>query len=714
MQCQGKHTAESHANDSIQRGFTLQERAAIHQVVRANPLASGTEVRRNLGLQQNAVYVSPTKGRAVARLTSQARAQVLERFTGGKEVADTQGALTRICKDIFLKDMIEEHNRPGGKHLELHAPVCLGYQFQQNVVFAAFTTPYLVANCLRSINSGWPLHLGFDSTGGLSSTKFDTIGVTTNSLRNRANPVCWSFCSQESAVAYECTYDAIEGGNFLLLEKMKFCNRKQKCLMCDSIREQREEADMQQVLTPPRPKKKKRERGEPEPRPHRFKLPLAKPLCDNTTKFSKFINKRLPHLKGKVLQCAAHLTGIAWQKRLHRKYFKNQATYKKFYKLLVQITRSSSVALSNVLQRKLVQWLYDHGERVAGEWVRDYWSGERGNYTKAHAGVGVPNNNNGVEGRWRCMKPFVTGTSGATGSLSLRTVLPSTLRFIHEVSKEQASRCAKETRIRCPTSTINFSFPRMPLPISEDWNHLESLHPWSLELAAVHGTAEAMAMWRSAMDDLYTASEVAHLNSPPHERIAAMHEYLTANGHASQLPGRTNIAYLAIPRVSYLKLKDPEGTFTLEKMKIEIEVDMLHFCELMENPAEFEARFPAVTLEHLLFLHESFVLIEPLSEKWGRWVISKCGCQGFFAGGICGHSLLLAMLYDRSLKFPPEDSSARLARREKKGRRPNAWAPEDEDVEECPSAKQHWCPVTVASEDMIIRTLSRTKQVLFY
>ena len=96
-----------------------------------------------------------------------------------------------------------------------------------------------------------------------------------------------------------------------------------------------------------------------------------------------------------------------------------------------------------------------------------------------------------------------------------------------------------------------------------------------------------------------------------------------------------------------MKLKVPEGTFTLEKMKIEIEVDMLHFCELMENPAEFKARFPAVTLEHLLFLHESFVLIEPLSEKWGRWVISKCGCQGFFAGGICGHSLLLAMLYDR-------------------------------------------------------------------
>jgi hypothetical protein len=84
--------------------------------------------------------------------------------------------------------------------------------------------------------------------------------------------------------------------------------------VCDSIREQSEQED-QDVLTPLKEKKKKRARGEPAPapRPHRFKLPLQKPLYDNTTKFSKFVNKRLPHLKGKVLQCAAHITGIAWQ-----------------------------------------------------------------------------------------------------------------------------------------------------------------------------------------------------------------------------------------------------------------------------------------------------------------------------------------------------------------------------------------------------------------
>jgi hypothetical protein len=247
------------------------------------------------------------------------------------------------------------------------------------------------------------------------------------------------------------------------------------------------------------------------------------------------------------------------------------------------------------------------------------------------------------------MKLFVAGTSGAKGSLSLRTVLPSTLRYINEVSKEQAQQCAAETRTHC-TLTIRWSFPGMPIPILEDRTHLEFLHQWSLDLAAVHGTAEVMVHWKLAMSDLYTLAEVEHLHSPLHECVTGMHQFLIANSQASQLQGHTNIANLAIPRLSYFKSKDPEGTFSQEKMQVEIVEEMLCFCKLMDKPAEFEAWYPDVTLEYLLFLHESFVLIEPLSEKWVLWVISKCSCTGFFEAGICWHSLRFAMLYDNSLQ----------------------------------------------------------------
>ncbi len=83
--------------------------------------------------------------------------------------------------------------------------------------------------------------------------------------------------------------------------------------MCDAVLEQIEQGPMQDLLTPPKPKKNKR--GEKGPAPFRYEIPLEKPMCDNTTKFSKWIKKKKQHLKDKILQCAPHLTGIAWQKK---------------------------------------------------------------------------------------------------------------------------------------------------------------------------------------------------------------------------------------------------------------------------------------------------------------------------------------------------------------------------------------------------------------
>ncbi len=109
---------------------------------------------------------------------------------------------------------------------------------------------------------------------------------------------------------------------------------------------------------------------------------------------------------------AQSTAGIAGQKNLHHKYFNSMDTiYKKVYKLLMSITLSSSIALSDILQQKLVKWLIDHGEWQAAKWIGDYWSGDHYNYTKAQFGIGGTNTSNSVEGRWGGIKPFVAGTS---------------------------------------------------------------------------------------------------------------------------------------------------------------------------------------------------------------------------------------------------------------------------------------------------------------
>ena len=310
----GKHTPESHYTDHTVRGFTLPQKEAVQSSVRMHPMASATDVCRSLNLvdkkRRDEVYISPSKRRPLQREVSKVRGEVMSQFSCGERIDRTEGSLTRMCEKIYIKTLVEEHNRPGGQHMKLHDPVCLGYQFDKGVTHANFSTPFLLLHACRSVNAQWPMQLGFDATGSLSDTKFDLIGVTTNSLRCRANPVCLSIVNSESADGYEHTYESMEAGVFQVIGRINRCDltrpSKPPCELCAAIQEQVEQPPMRAELEPPKPKKGK---GEPQPAKKKFSLPLAHPLCDNTTKFSKFIHRKKPHLKGKVNQCAAHLTG---------------------------------------------------------------------------------------------------------------------------------------------------------------------------------------------------------------------------------------------------------------------------------------------------------------------------------------------------------------------------------------------------------------------
>ena len=310
-----KHTPESHSADHSARGLKLPQKAAVEAAVRMHPMASATDVRRNLNLadkkRRDEVYISPSKKRTVQRVVCQERRKVLSEFAGGESIDRSEGSLTRMCDKMYIQKLVAEHNTAGGAHLELHQPICLGHQFAKGVRFANFSTPFLLLNAARAVNSGWPVTLGFDASGSMSNTQFDLIGITTNSLRSRANPVCLAIANKENADAYEHTYESMEAGLFQVVGRLVRCDPP--CELCAAIEEQVSQPLMRAELEPP--KKPKRRKGQPKEKAKKmekkkFSLPLDHPLCDNTTKFSKFIHKKKPHLKGKINQCAAHLTGM--------------------------------------------------------------------------------------------------------------------------------------------------------------------------------------------------------------------------------------------------------------------------------------------------------------------------------------------------------------------------------------------------------------------
>jgi hypothetical protein len=119
-------------------------------------MASSTTGRRVLALlPDSASKISPSKARLVARAVSAARARALQPFAQGEDLKGEGGSLTRMSSKILMSDLVDEHNR-GGKHLELHRPVCLQHQFKSCVVFGCYSTPKLLLHLPCSANSQCP------------------------------------------------------------------------------------------------------------------------------------------------------------------------------------------------------------------------------------------------------------------------------------------------------------------------------------------------------------------------------------------------------------------------------------------------------------------------------------------------------------------------------------------------------------------------------
>ena len=145
--------------------------------------------------------------------------------------------------------------------------------------------------------------------------------------------------------------------------------------------------------------------------------------------------------------------------------------------------------------------------------------------------------------------------------------------------------------------------------------------------------------------------------------LAAAHVPITAlfnKKPSAKAPPRTNISYIIMPSMSLLNQIDSEEKMTAAECPEAIHDDVARFDAMLSNPVMFEENSPDMDAEDYITLHESFYLLEPMEERWGKWVSWKCMCKSFFGNGICGHSTLMALLYDSTLEFPSEWSTQQL------------------------------------------------------
>ncbi len=124
-------------------------------------------------------------------------------------------AVSRVCaRRVFV--------RPRWKNT---TPIYLSCQFEldDNDMFANLSTPFLILYRTCGVNSVWPLQYGYDSTGSLANAKFEYIGITTNSLHAKANPICLAVVNEHCTIAHEHTYESMEACVFHLVQRLHLC-----------------------------------------------------------------------------------------------------------------------------------------------------------------------------------------------------------------------------------------------------------------------------------------------------------------------------------------------------------------------------------------------------------------------------------------------------------------------------------------------------------
>ena len=131
-----------------------------------------------------------------------------------------------------------------------------------------------------------------------------------------------------------------------------------------------------------------------------------------------------------------------------------------------------------------------------------------------------------------------------------------------------------DTKARRKNGSAMFTFPSIPVPTKEEWNHVESLRPNILELCSMFARADIKAAWDLHIQEMLEAAEEEGVEiTRAHVQIRALFN----KKHSAKPPPRTNIQHIIMPSMSLLNQIDSEGKMTAAECLEAIHDDVARF-----------------------------------------------------------------------------------------------------------------------------------------
>ena len=342
--------------------------------------------------------------------------------------------------------------------------------------------------------------------------------------------------------------------------------------------------------------------------------------------------------------------------------------YDDFYEQLVRVKNISVFPFAEKAQLLLVEYLRDDLDQPrAANWFLVTWTGENGHYSYAHAKYAGSNNNMGIEVDWRDMK------GECPSSATLGTFTGALVGLITQLGQEH--------RVHLKKFAANL-FPAKQYMTKRIYDKLQSVHYLTLQLAVilvakVSKRQSAQQEWDAITERIRGSGESG---APLHLKIRAYHVDISRDDTEGPGLKLDDIATMVVPRHSYLRRIDPDGTRRFEDIKAEVSTTARRYFSLVLDP-----RSPKGKAEHArglistLDLYECFHLIRRQS-NWApetpRVALSEeeessdtsdddtvkeppppqipatCNCKWCCKWVICEHTSLVASVFGPEYKVP--------------------------------------------------------------
>jgi len=213
--------------------------------------------------------------------------------------------------------------------------------------------------------------------------------------------------------------------------------------------------------------------------------------------------------------------------------FINKAVFRMFKHFLNVISRMTEERPVKYMQNRCIEYLRENSEEAALKWFESTWTGERGTWTRMHAGPGCSNTNNAVESGWGRFRaviprhysyPEYMSTMLKHISDNTKDAHDSMIREFDSISFPEDPRFTREVwKAACKLTFTDLNqWVVFDGPVSTDQNWLDALDTLEnfQKAREVDSVARAGIMWRTENGTpLLDSGDVVRVFHPTHEML---------------------------------------------------------------------------------------------------------------------------------------------------------------------------------------------------